>query len=197
MASQNKKVRTAATTGLYLLVIAGIAAMANVIVAGLPPNSSRLDVTETQRFTLSDGSKRLVRELNGKMTVDAYFSRTGLAQQDLVIDDLVQLLKSYEEGSNGNFSFTVIEPDTEELKQQAKDEGLQELQFGQASEDESSQFAKGYAGLVFKYGSQKEVMPNIAGFSFGQEFFITNKLRELRDKADKLTHKIGVKIVEN
>ena len=48
-------------------------------------------------------------------------------------------------------------------------------------------------GLVFKYGSEKDAikfMPPDA--NAGLEFWITNKVREIRDKADNLKHKIGV-----
>ena len=48
-------------------------------------------------------------------------------------------------------------------------------------------------GLVFKYGSEKETIPIIQpDRADGLEFWISNKIREIRDKADNINHKIGV-----
>src|SRR5688572_25253570 len=48
-------------------------------------------------------------------------------------------------------------------------------------------------GLVFKYCSEKALIPQLApGQTEGLEFCITNNIRETRDKADEVKHKIGV-----
>ena len=48
-------------------------------------------------------------------------------------------------------------------------------------------------GLVFKYGSEKAVIPVLnPQQGDGLEFWITNKIREIRDKADDIKHRIGV-----
>src|SRR6187399_131353 len=46
-------------------------------------------------------------------------------------------------------------------------------------------------GLVLKYGSEKAVIPQIMQAE-GLEFWITNKIREIRDKAENIKHRIGV-----
>jgi hypothetical protein len=51
----------------------------------------------------------------------------------------------------------------------------------------------GFMGLVLKYGSEKDAVKYLPPErSDGLEFWITNKIRELRDKADGIKHKIGV-----
>src|SRR6266511_5391901 len=48
-------------------------------------------------------------------------------------------------------------------------------------------------GLVFKYESEKTVIPFLSpAGQDGLEFWITNKIREIRDKADDIKHRIGV-----
>ena len=49
-------------------------------------------------------------------------------------------------------------------------------------------------GLVFKYGVREGRHPESSrpDHSDGLEFWITNKIREIRDKADNIKHKIGV-----
>ena len=69
------------------------------------------------------------------------------------------------------------------------------MAFGEGSEtgEDQASIAQGYMGLVFKYGSEKEVIPIISpDRADGLEFWVSNKIREIRDKADNLHHKIGV-----
>ncbi len=191
MGTEDKKRKAAAQTGIYLLVLAAIMVFANVLSAGA---YKRVDVTKNERYTLSVGSGRLLSTLNGPVQVDAYVTK-GLAQLDAFVRDLTDLLKEYERAGKGKFKFTIIEAKTDELRQQAKDAGLSPTAFGEASatgEDQAS-VAQGYMGLVFKYGSEKGVIPQLApGRSEGLEFWITNKIREVRDKADNVKHRIGV-----
>ncbi len=191
MATQEQKRKNAAQAGLYLVVIAGIVVLVNLLASGL---HKRWDVTKAERYTLSQGSGRLLQSLKSPVQVDAYV-KTGLPQLDVFVRDLTDLLKEYEIAGKGKFKFTLIEPNTDELRQQAKDAGLQEQPFGEVSatgEDQAS-IAQGYLGLVFKYGSEKAVIPQLMpGQTDGLEFWITNKIREIRDKADNLKYRIGV-----
>src|SRR5690606_13710958 len=73
--------------------------------------------------------------------------------------------------------------------------GLQEVAFGEGSQTDEDQasIAQGFMGIVFKYGSERDSIPFLwPERSDGLEFWITNKIREVRDKADEITHRIGV-----
>src|SRR6187402_865666 len=190
MATEERKRKVAAQTGLYLVIIVGIAVLANMLSASA---YARYDATRNDRYTLSEGSARLVRELKDPVKVDAYV-KTGLAHLDAFVRDLTDLLNEYERNSGGKFKYTLIEPNTDELKEKAKEEGLQEQPFGEANAtaDDTGQLTMGYMGLVFKYGSEKLVMPMNPGQRDGLEFWITNKVREIRDKNDSIKHRIAV-----
>lgn len=192
MASEEKRTKAAAQTGLYLVVIAAILVIANIVSAR--GAYVRKDVTKNELYTLSKGSERLLESMKSPIQIDAYVTR-GLAQLDVFVRDLTDLLKEYERAGKGKFKFTLIEANTDELREQAKEAGLEPTAFGEASatgEDQAS-IASGFMGLVFKYGSEKEVIPRMApGQNQGLEFWITNKIREIRDKGDKIEHKIGV-----
>jgi ABC-type uncharacterized transport system involved in gliding motility auxiliary subunit len=191
MASQDKKRKAAAQTGIYLVVIAAIMAIANLLAAGV---YDRIDVTKNERYTLSKGSAQLLSTLKGPIQVDAYVTK-GLAKLDAFTRDLTDLLKEYRRAGKGKFKFTIIEAKTDELRKKAKDAGLKPTAFGEASAtgEDQAQIAQGYMGLVFKYGSEKTVIPQLApGRSEGLEFWITNKIREVRDKSDNIKHRIGV-----
>jgi ABC-type uncharacterized transport system involved in gliding motility auxiliary subunit len=191
MATEEQKKRVAAQTGAYVLVIAAIVVIANMLAAKV---YTRKDVTRTERFTLSQGSGRLLSTLKQPIQIDAYV-KTGLPQLDAFVGDLTDLLKEYERAGKGKFKFTLIEANTDELRSQAKEAGLQEQPFvdpSQTSEDQAA-VAQGYMGLVFKYESEKTVIPFLSPASQdGLEFWITNKIREIRDKADDIKHRIGV-----
>ena len=192
MATQDQKRKAATQTGLYLVVIIAIAVVANMLSFKA---YTRIDTTRNERYTLSKGSGRLLSSLKTPIQVDAYI-KTGLPQLDAFVRDLTDLLKEYEREGKGKFKYTLIEPNTDDLREQAKEAGLQEQPFGEmsnTSEDQAA-IAQGYLGLVFKYGSEKAVIPALPYQNGGDglEFWITNKIREIRDKADDIKHRIGV-----
>lgn len=191
MATESQKRKAAAQTGLYLVVITAIVVVANLLSSGA---YKRIDTTSTQRFTLSDGSGRLVSGLKEPIHVDVYV-KTGLAQLDAFVRDLKHLLQEYERAGNGKFKYTIIEPDTDELREKAREEGLREQPFGEASAkgDGQASITQGFLGMVFKYGSEKAAIPALhPAQADGLEFFISNKIREIRDKNDEIKHRIGV-----
>ncbi|HKY34333.1 MAG TPA: Gldg family protein [Polyangiaceae bacterium] len=191
MATQDQKRKAATQTGLYLIVIVAIAVVANMLSFKA---YTRVDTTRNERYTLSKGSGRLLSSLKTPIQIDAYV-KTGLPQLDAFVRDLTDLLKEYEREGKGKLKFTLIEPNTDELREQAKEAGLQEQPFGELDQTagDTAAISQGYLGLVFKYGSEKAVIPQLPyQQSDGLEFWITNKIREIRDKADDIKHRIGV-----
>ncbi len=190
MANDNNRKTVAAQTGFYLLVITAIAVVLNVLSVGA---NKRSDWTRSERYTLSQGSGRLVSGLKEPVLFDVYVTK-GLAKLDVFVDDLVNLLQEYERAGGGKFQFTVIEAKTEELKKQAQEAGLQPMAFAAQAEtgDDQAAIAQGYMGMVVKYGSEKDTIPLMPGQSMGLEFMITNKIQEIRNKAEDIKQKIGV-----
>lgn len=187
-----RKARAATQTGLYLIIVAAILVGANLISYTA---YHRFDLTKNERFTLSDGSKRLVREgLNKELSIDIYVTR-GLPKHEIFIQDLTDLMSEYETASEGKLVYSIIEAKTEEERAKAKEEGLQEAAFGEGSEtgEDQATITRGFMGMVFKYGSEKETLPILSpDQAMGLEFWITNKIRELRDREDDLIQKFGV-----
>ncbi|MBK9265078.1 MAG: GldG family protein [Polyangiaceae bacterium] len=187
-----RKNKARAQTGFYLALVAVILVMANVISFGA---YKRFDMTKSERFTLSKGSARLVSEkLKQDLQIDIYVTR-GLPKHEAFIQDLTDLMGEYERASNGKLRYTIIEPKTEEQKTAAKEAGLQEAAFGEGSETGRDQatISRGFMGMAFKYGSEKESIPILSpDSSQGLEFWITNKIREIRDRAENDSQKFGV-----
>ena len=186
-----RRTKAATETGVYLFIVAAILVVANIISYGV---YKRIDLTKNERFTLSQGSARLVREgLKQDLAIDLYVTR-GMPKVDAFVQDLVDLMNEYERASNGKVKYTIIEPKTEEQRTAAKEAGLQEANFGDVSETGTDQttFSRGFLGISFKYGSEKEAIPILSpDASQGMEFWITNKVREIRDRADDINHRLN------
>src|ERR1700733_6136829 len=190
--AMEKRQKAAAESGVLLIVVAAILVAVNALSA--LGGYKRIDTTKTERFTLSKGSGNLVHSMKQKMQVDAYVAK-GLPKLDAFVRDLRDLLQEYKNASGGQLDYRLIEAKDEDQKKEAKEAGIVEQQMGEASETEEEKGAvtQGYMGLVFKYGSEKDVIPALSPEKTdGLEFWITNKLREIRDKADNIKHKVGV-----
>lgn len=190
-----RKSKAATISGVFLAVAAIIGVLVNVLAF---EKNARVDMTKNERFTLSKGSARLVSQgLTEQMKVTLYVTR-GLPKTDLFVEDLINLMNEYEQASNGKLSYVVKEPKTDEEKKEAKEAGLQQVAFGEGSETgDQATITQGYMGIVFEYGSEKEVIPVLSPEqSQGLEFWITNKIREIRDRADDEYQRVGVIVKE-
>ena len=143
---------------------------------------------------VGDSTVRLLAALKQKVVIDAYVTR-GQPRLDGFVRDLEALLQGYKSAGGGKLDYTLIEAkDDEAKKKTAAADGLVTLPFGEASDGGPKADApRGYLGLVFHYGADKDVIPFLSPeLSQGLELLITNKLRDLRDKGDHLEHRIGV-----
>jgi ABC-type uncharacterized transport system involved in gliding motility auxiliary subunit len=189
--AMEKRKKTAVESGVLILIVAAILVAVNALSAlGV---YARKDVTKTEKFTLSKGSGNLLRSMKQDLQVEAYVTR-GLPKLDAFVRDLRDLLQEYKNSSGGKFDYTIVEPKDDDAKKKAKDAGLVEQPFGEASDnDDKAAVAQGFMGLVFKYGEQQDVIKFLPpDRTDGLEFWITNKIREIRDKGDDIHHKIGV-----
>lgn len=186
-----RKARAATESGVLLLIFAAILVAVNAL--GVFGMYARKDTTKAERYTLSKGSVHLVQSMKQNMQVDAYVTK-GLPKLDAFVRDLRDLLQEYQDKGGGHLTFTIIEAKTDDEKKTAKDAGLVEQPFGEASEtEEKAAVTKGFMGLVFKYGAEKDKIAFLPPErTDGLEFWITNKVREVRDKGDDIKHKIGV-----
>lgn len=193
-----RKQRAANLSGAYLAVVAIAIVLVNLIGWNF---NKRGDVTKNERFTLSKGSANLVSKgLKEKFTIKLYVTK-GLPTLDLFVDDLTNLLGEYERASAEKLSYQVIEPKTDEQKEEAKShcatggcQPLQQVPFGEGSEQaDQATITQGYMGLVFQYGSEEETIPVLSPENTqGLEFWISNKVRQLRDKVDDSSPRIGL-----
>ena len=189
MAMERKR-KAATESGALVVIIALILIGVNTLSYFM---YFKKDMTTSERYTLSAGSGRLLRGMKSNMTVEAYVTK-GLPKLDAFVRDLRDLLQQYKDASGGKFDYSIIEAKDEEQKKKAKEAGLQEIQVGEGSDTEDkAEFAKGYMGLVINYGAERDKIPVLSpDNNVGMEFWITNKIREVKDKGDNIKHKVGV-----
>ncbi|MCZ6748355.1 MAG: GldG family protein [SAR324 cluster bacterium] len=131
-----KKLLVSSTGALLLLV----SLVALNYLAGLVP--LRLDITEEGLYTLSDGSKRILSNLDGQVTIKYYYSES-LANAPLQVKNYArkvrELLDEYENAAGGDVTLEVYDPqpDTEEEE------------------------------WAFKYGLQRIALPDASNLYFG------------------------------
>lgn len=95
------------TAILQLLLVLGIVVLVNVISLFL---FTRIDLTSDKRFTLSDNSKQLVRELKDVVFVKVYLAgdfSPGFSRLSQATRELLDELRTY---ANGNLEYEFVDP---------------------------------------------------------------------------------------
>jgi ABC-type uncharacterized transport system involved in gliding motility auxiliary subunit len=139
--------------GLLALLVA--LAAANVIVKNL---RLRADVTDEQRYSLSDGTINTMAKLDKSVELQFYFSRSNPKvpmQIKAFADQTEDLLKEYKRASKGKIKLTVIDPKPDtDAEDQAAAYNLQGIPLEMYG-------APMYMGLVIICGKTHVTMPVI------------------------------------
>jgi ABC-2 type transport system permease protein len=171
----SKQRQRAATTSLALLaVMTGILVLLNVLGAFV---YGRLDLTETAAFSLSEGSKRVVRSLGDRMGITLYFTPDLPPPHNTTERYVRDLLAEYEAASDGNIVLHVVHPDSEEERERAQQDGIQKDRI-QAVVNDTPTFIDAYQGLVIEYLGEKKVVSPIRS-TVGLEYTLTQTMKEL------------------
>jgi ABC-type uncharacterized transport system involved in gliding motility auxiliary subunit len=195
---ESRRTRASGESIGLLLVVAAVLVVGNLALMGT--SRFRIDATREEKFTLSKkGTAHLLSTLNKPLHIKVY-SPEGLATIDAFIRDLRDLLGEYVRYGDGKVSYEIIYPDRLEGEQKTKAEadaqeaGLKKQLMGEAkggAGSKSGTIGEGFLGMVLTYGGEKATLDLNERNQQGLEFFISNKIRELRDKEDKIIHRIG------
>jgi ABC-type uncharacterized transport system involved in gliding motility auxiliary subunit len=96
------------------LILAAVLFMAVNVAATAFLTSSRIDLTEQHLYTLSDGTKKIIKDLKEPVTLTLYFSaKTSAAYPYLKSygQRIRDLLSEYASLSDGKIKFTVVDPE--------------------------------------------------------------------------------------
>ncbi len=159
----------------FLLMAAGILIALNVLGYFL---SFRIDATRNRAYSLADGSRRVVSELDETLTVTAYFSADLPAPFNATEVYVRNLLEEYEAASGGHMVVRFVSPDEDDEREEAEAAGIQRVAH-QHIENDSVSVVEGYRGIVFEYLGNRETIAVIQPDTEGLEYSITTTIREL------------------
>lgn len=127
------------------LALAAALAISVIIVANALFTSLRLDLTAGGLYTLSEGSRNILKQLDEPVTLEFYFSRQALADYPQMMNYATRvrdLLEEYATRAGGKLKLSVIEPEPfSEQEDQAVASGLQGISLTGAGDN-------AYFGLV-------------------------------------------------
>jgi len=138
----------------------------------------RLDFTEDSRYTLSNATKNILRELHEPVTVTAYFSGNLPPQLDQVKRDFRDMLIEYSNYSKGMIVYEFVDPlKDDKMQSKAQQAGVTQMQV-QVREKDQIKAQIAYMGAVINYGEQKEALQSIQSAT-GLEYLLTSTLKKM------------------
>ena len=175
-----------------LLAIAG-GALAAIAVLGLGLWLVLRPKPSEQELECNRATVELIRALREPMTITAYTTQ-GMPELDRAGEQLDRILEGWAKEAGGKLTYRRVIVDTDDKRREAKEHGLQESAFAEG-DGGTAAIVTGYFGLVVAYGAEKEVIPMLTPNTLdGVEFWIANKIRSVRAKAEN--QKIGVAVLD-
>ena len=121
----------------------------------------RLDLTAGNLYTLADGSRELLGELDDLVRIQLFASAELPPELQLQLRDVRDLLADMRRASNGNLVVSEVDPDDgEDAAGEASQFGIFPVEFNVLRDDEF-QIRRGYYGLAIVYADEQEVIPII------------------------------------
>lgn len=158
----------------FLGVVAGVLIAANVAAAFIP---MRFDATHNRAYSLSEGSKRVVRELRDTLNVTAYFS-TDLPPPFNNTEAQVRGLLAEYQAASGSVRVRFVNPDDDAEREEAQEGGVQAVQH-QSFENNAVSVVEGFRGIVFEYHGERRAIPVVQPDARGLEYDITMSIKRL------------------
>jgi gliding-associated putative ABC transporter substrate-binding component GldG len=173
--------KTKKTQTLFrLLLVLGILILLNFISVRI---FSRLDLTKANVYTLSDASKTLVRDLDDRVTVKAYFTEDLPAPYNNNRRAVLDILNDYKAYSKGNLYYEFINPEGEKNEREAQQAGIPPVEVQIVKEDKF-EVKRAFLGLIMMYEDRKEVLPVIQNLG-SLEYDISAAIKKLTTRTKK------------
>ncbi|RJQ30936.1 MAG: hypothetical protein C4562_07305 [Actinobacteria bacterium] len=165
----------------YLNLQMGIAMMiAIAIVVNLFGGliSYKFDFTEGKQYSLSDGTRTVLKEIDDDVTIKFFASQELPSQAGVVYRDVKDMLADYASVSGGKVRVEYRYPDSnQDVKDQASRLGVTPVQFNVQKAEEFS-VKEGYLGVALQYKDKKEAIPFVQQTS-DFEYQLTSLIRKM------------------
>ncbi|HEX9885067.1 MAG TPA: Gldg family protein [Longimicrobiales bacterium] len=151
--------------GAYLRLRTGVtAAVLAIVVLNLLGQRihGRIDLTADRLYTLSDGTRDVLRGLDDLVTVKLFVSDALPPEIQGTLRDLRDLLADYRRVAGDNLRVIELHPDEdEEAASEATSLGIREIQFNVMRADQF-EVRNGWLGVSVQYADAREAFPYIA-----------------------------------
>ncbi len=138
----------------------------------------RLDFTADKEFTLSDATENILNNLNGPVTITAYFSQNLPPNIAQVRADFKDMLIEYNNSSGGKILYNFVDPNKDQqTEMDAQRAGIRPIMINVRERDQMKQ-QRAYMGAVLKYGGKKDVIPFIQPGA-AMEYALSSTLKKL------------------
>ncbi len=129
----------------------------------------RWDLTEDQRFTISDASRRMARELRDPLTIRAYFTEKLPEQYAPIAQQVYDILAEYKAAGGGRITVERYDPEASQKDRgDAENYGIKPHQLPVFKASERS-LVLAYGGIVMLYRDRASEVLDIA-FRYGQGY---------------------------
>ena len=136
--------RTTLMSGTGIILATGLFVALNIVI-NLGITGVRVDLTDSRLFTLSEGTKSILRELKEPIQLKLYVSRAPLSEHPLLANYTTRvrdMLREYVDIADGSLTLEYIDPEPfSEAEDQAVAEGLRAIPLG-------GEATQAYFGLV-------------------------------------------------
>lgn len=141
---------------------------------------TRFDLTEGNIYSLSEASKKVIKNLDSRLVVKAYFSKELPSQVADSKRFTRDLLAEYQAYSHGKFRFEFVDPaEKEKLKEEARKNRIQPATL-RVNENDKLVVKEVYLGLAFFYEDQTATIPLVQNTQ-GLEYDITSKIKKITE----------------
>ena len=159
---KNKKLKSRAETAVVIAAVIAAVALANYLSNRL---FFRLDLTEDKQYTVSDATKRILKNLDDVVNVKVFFSKNLPPDMHVTVNTVRDLLNEYGNIAGGRLRVTWEDPaDNEEARVSANTVGVHEIQLRTFKQDRA-EFMVGYMGIGIIYGEKHEAIPIVQNLS--------------------------------
>ncbi len=179
-------------TLLFLTVLAGINLLSNFLFF-------RIDLTQEKRYTISDATKKMLRNLDGQVLVSVYLSGNFPAGFERLESAVRETLTAFQNEAGTNLAFKFIEPTDPQLQEELSKKGLIPTNlFAKEEGKQTEQIV--FPGAIVKYEGKEYAVQLLKGNKAssaeeqlnqsyeGVEFELAATIRQVTQKSRK---KIG------
>ncbi|MEL6251768.1 MAG: Gldg family protein [Bacteroidota bacterium] len=169
---------TKSTLNIRTLLYIGIFLIVNLIAYRA---FFRIDFTADKRYTLSNSSKDILKNLADQVTISAYFSPNLPPDFENVKNDFQDMLSEFASYSDGQVVYEFLEvPQEDAEKAKLQQSGLAQVQI-QSRENDEIKVVNGFMGAIVKLGAQQEPIPLIRDVR-GMEYSLASSVKKLAVK---------------